>query len=53
MNSIIASGPAIIENGKLLVIKDSKDDFYKLPGGKVKENDKVWKKLALERYWRK
>ena len=34
---IIASGPVIIEAGKLLVIKDDKDDFYKLPGGTVKE----------------
>ncbi|MFA6022868.1 MAG: NUDIX hydrolase [Candidatus Pacearchaeota archaeon] len=30
---IIASGPVIIENHKVLVIKDSKDNFYKLPGG--------------------
>ena len=34
---IIASGPVIIEDGKLLVNKDSKDDFYKIPGGTVKE----------------
>ena len=32
---IIASGPVIIEKGKLLVNKDNKDDFYKLPGGTV------------------
>ena len=32
---IIASGPVIIENGKLPVNKDSKDDFYKLPGGTI------------------
>lgn len=32
---IIASGPVIIENGKLLVNKDDKDDFYKIPGGTV------------------
>jgi len=35
--TIIASGPVIIENGKLLVNKDNKDDFYKLPGGTVEE----------------
>ena len=40
MKTIIASGPVIIEDGKLLVDKDSKDDFYKLPGGKPKENEK-------------
>ncbi len=32
---IIASGPVIIEDGKLLVNKDSKDDFYKIPGGTI------------------
>ena len=35
---LIASGPVIIQNGKLLVDKDDKDDFYKLPGGSIKEN---------------
>lgn len=39
MKIIIASGPVIIEDGKLLVIKDSKDDFYKIPGGTVEEKD--------------
>lgn len=34
---IVASGPVIIENGKLLVNKDDKDDFYKLPGGTIEE----------------
>ena len=34
---IIAVGPVIIEDGKLLVNKDDKDDFYKLPGGSIKE----------------
>ncbi len=32
---IIASGPVIIEDGKLLVDKDDKDDFYKIPGGRI------------------
>jgi ADP-ribose pyrophosphatase YjhB (NUDIX family) len=32
---IVASGPVIIEDGKLLVNKDDKDDFYKLPGGTI------------------
>jgi len=35
---IIVSGPVIIEDGKLLANKDDKDDFYKLPGGTIKEN---------------
>jgi len=36
-NVIIASGPVIIEDGKLMVNKDNKDDFYKLPGGTIEE----------------
>ena len=35
MKSVVASGPVIIENGKLMVNRDLKDDFYKLPGGSV------------------
>jgi len=38
--TIVASGPIIIEEGKLLVNKDNKDDFYKLPGGTIEDNDK-------------
>ena len=38
MKYIIASGPVIIENGKLLVNKDDKDDFFKLPGGTIEED---------------
>ena len=34
---IIASGPVIIEDGKLLVNKDNEDEFYKLPGGTTEE----------------
>jgi ADP-ribose pyrophosphatase YjhB (NUDIX family) len=34
---IIASGPVIIEKGKLLVNKDNKDEFYKLPGGTIEQ----------------
>jgi len=37
MKTIIASGPVVIENGKLLVNRDNKDDFYKLPGGTIEE----------------
>lgn len=38
---IVASGPVIIEEGKLLVNKDDKDDFYKLPGGTVEVGDSL------------
>jgi len=41
IKTIIASGPVIIENGKLLVNKDDKDDFYKLPGGTVKQGESL------------
>ena len=39
MKFIVASGPVIVEDGKLLVNKDDKDDFYKLPGGTVEKGD--------------
>lgn len=35
---LIATGPVIIEDNKLLVNKDDKDDFYKLPGGSIQKN---------------
>lgn len=38
---MVLSGPVIIENGKLLVTNDGKDDFYKIPGGKVKEGESL------------
>lgn len=41
MKTIIASGPVIIECGKLLVSKDSKDDFYKIPGGTVEQGEEL------------
>lgn len=37
MNYIIASGPVIIKNKKVLLIKDRKDNFYKFPGGRVEK----------------
>lgn len=36
MDSITACGLVVIQNESLLVVKDKKDDFYKLPGGKPK-----------------
>lgn len=35
---LVVSGPVIIEEGKLLVNKDDKDDFYKLPGGSIEQD---------------
>lgn len=39
MTTIVASGPVIIHDGKLLLDKDEKDDFYKFIGGKIKEGE--------------
>jgi ADP-ribose pyrophosphatase YjhB (NUDIX family) len=36
---IIASGPVIIENNKVLLNKDEKDGFWKFCGGRTEEND--------------
>jgi len=44
---IVASGPVIIENGKLLVNKDNKDDFYKIPGGTIEQNDADLEKACI------
>ncbi len=41
MKTILAAGPVIIEGGKLLVNKDNKDDFYKIPGGTVEQGDSL------------
>jgi len=41
MKFIVASGPVIIDGGKLLVNKDQKDDFYKIPGGTVELGDSL------------
>ena len=52
MKTIIASGPVIVEENKLLVIKDSKDDFYKIPGGTVEEQDQGNLELTCKREFR-
>lgn len=38
---IIASGPVIVKKGKLLVNRDDKDNFYKLPGGTIEEKESL------------
>ena len=47
MKHIIASGPVIIEDGKLLVNKDDKDDFYKLPGGTIEQGVETLEEACL------
>ena len=46
---LIVSGPVIIEDGKLLVNKDNKDDFYKIPGGSIQENTSDLEKACKEK----
>jgi len=48
MNYVIASGPVIIENGKVLLDKNSSDPFWKFPGGKWEPSDLNDEKRSLE-----
>lgn len=41
MRAITASGAIIVENRMLLVVKDKKDKFYKIPGGTVKKGERL------------
>ncbi|MFC1686954.1 NUDIX hydrolase [Patescibacteria group bacterium] len=43
---IIASGPVIIENGKVLLNKHGDDNIWKFPGGKVED----FSELSLEEH---
>lgn len=38
-NSLIAAGPVIIEDGKVLLNKHGDDAFWKFPGGRVEDFD--------------
>lgn len=44
---VVASGPVIIEKGKLLASLDNKDDFYKIPGGRVKDSDSTLEQTCI------
>ena len=39
MKLIIASGPVIVERGKVLLDKHGKDKFWKFPGGIMKRGE--------------
>ena len=41
MEKLIAAGPVIVKDGRLLVTKDWKDEFYKLPGGTVNPGEEL------------
>ena len=49
MEIIIASGPVIIEDDKVLVNKHGDTDFWKFPGGEVKD----FSELSLEEHARR
>lgn len=38
---IVVSGPIIIEDNKLLTVKEGEDEFYKLPGGTSEEDEEL------------
>lgn len=44
--SLIASGPVIIEDGKVLLNKHGDDDFWKFPGGRVETFDMTLEEAA-------
>lgn len=48
MEYIIASGPVIIENGRVLLNKDADDTFWKFPGGKWEGHDFADWEYSLE-----
>jgi 8-oxo-dGTP pyrophosphatase MutT (NUDIX family) len=41
MKKIVASGPVIIQKGKLLATMNDGDNFYKIPGGKLEEGESL------------
>lgn len=43
---IIASGPVIVEENKVLLNKDAKDSFWKFCGGRVEDNEFNIKNVA-------
>lgn len=52
MNKIIAAGAVIVCDGRLLVVHDGRDEFFKIPGGKPLEGesleDCVFRELSEE-----
>src|SRR3989338_1777614 len=43
---IIASGPVIVENGRVLLVKYGDDPFWKFPGGEWEEDDADFESTA-------
>jgi len=47
-NAVIASGPVIIRNKKMLVVLDDKDPFLKFPGGSIFKNKSLKETCRIE-----
>jgi len=45
---VIASGPVIVQNKKMLVVLDDKDPFLKFPGGSILKNKSLKETCKLE-----
>jgi len=48
-NIIIASGPVVVENDKVMLNKSGSDDFWKFCGGRVKDQDVDFEATAKRR----
>lgn len=44
----VASGPVIIRDGKVLLDKHGEDDFWKFPGGRVRDTESLQQTAARE-----
>ena len=47
-NAVIASGPVIVKNKKMLVVLDDKDPFLKFPGGSIFKNKTLRETCKIE-----
>ena len=48
MKYVIASGPVILEKGRVLLDKHGKDKFWKFPGGRIKKGESL-EQCAIKR----
>ena len=47
-NAVVASGPVIIKDKKMLVVLDDKDNFLKFPGGSIFKNKTLKETCKIE-----
>lgn len=50
VNEIFVSGPVVIEKGRILLVNDGKDPFYKIPGGKCLPGESLEQTAKREFY---